>query len=357
MKIAIITIHNITNFGSVFQAYALQKYLCEQGHDVKIINYNPPYFRRRSVKSMIGIALNFGAYRRRKKKFDDFVYGNMFLTREIRTYEELCAMQIDSVVYIAGGDQLWNPHYDCGKDPAFKLAFLPPGSNKIAFGTSLGQANLSKEYLKQLHTLIKDFMFIGVREKCTIPPLAQLGLKVKHVVDPTLLFPKEFYDKFIKKPQIDNYIFVYLVNKSKLLDDVVEYLSKKLGIKVVECSGFQKKSKADIYLKDVGPKEVLSYLVHATYVLSASFHCTLFSVLYQKQFLTLLPNESTNDRIIDFLSNLELDHRILRKPEDIDKCILDPIDYDNAQRRLCQFLDESTKYLTDVLEKISGCVK
>ena len=74
MRIRIITIHNIPNFGSVFQSYALCKYLISQGYeDTKIIDYNPDYYNKCTIRAVVGKILNYGAYRRRTKRFRDFV--------------------------------------------------------------------------------------------------------------------------------------------------------------------------------------------------------------------------------------------------------------------------------------------
>ena len=105
---------------------------------------------------------------------------------------------------------------------------------------------------------------------------------------------------------------VYLVTPSPLLEEAIGYLSGRLGLKVVLCSGFSKKCRCDVFLKDLGPDEILSYIVNASFVLSGSFHATVFSILFGKRFATLLPDEKTNERIEDLLSCSGLPDRIIR---------------------------------------------
>ena len=74
MKIKIITIHSIPNFGSVFQSYALCRYLKSRGFkDTELIDYEPPYFKTRTLRAFAGKMLNFKSYCKRKRKFRAFV--------------------------------------------------------------------------------------------------------------------------------------------------------------------------------------------------------------------------------------------------------------------------------------------
>ena len=43
MKIKTITCHDVYNYGASLQAYALQTYLQNKGHEVEIIDYLPYY--------------------------------------------------------------------------------------------------------------------------------------------------------------------------------------------------------------------------------------------------------------------------------------------------------------------------
>ena len=114
MRIRIITIHNIPNFGSVFQSYALCKYLISQGYeDTKIIDYNPDYYNKCTIRAVIGKILNYGAYRRRTKRFRDFVKKYIPITNERFTdIGQLSNFDFSADIYIAGGDQLWNVFHD-----------------------------------------------------------------------------------------------------------------------------------------------------------------------------------------------------------------------------------------------------
>ena len=327
MIIKLITIHSIPNFGSVFQAYATCQFLKELGYeDVELIDYRPPYFRRRSLKSFIGLLLNLKHYYTRTRKFESFIQS--YLPLSSKTYHseiELKEAHFVTDVLIAGGDQLWNPYHDSGLDDAYKLTFFE--GKKISYATSLGQTDLSREFLVDLKDKIKDFSAIGVREPSSVPILELQGLKAKACVDPVFLLKSDVYMKFIKPVKEDNYLLVYLVTPSKLLDSVIDYLSSKYSLKVVLCSGFSKKCRCDVFLKDLGPDEILSYIKNASIVLSSSFHATSFSLIFEKQFYVILPGTHTNARIVDLLENRDLLNRIVYDNSNLDDALQNTIDY------------------------------
>ena len=312
MKIRIITIHFIPNFGSIFQSYGLYTYIKKLGYkDVKIIDYRPSYFKPvRSLRSFIGYLLNFSSYHKRKRKFDQFLLNNIELTERYNDLRSLEKNVPYADLYISGGDQLWNPFHDCGKDDAYKLTFTD--GIKISYSTSIGQSNISMEDLVELGNKISSYRSVSVREECSVYDLKKLGIDAFQAVDPVFLLDVVEYKKFITPVKVkENYLLVYLVEPSKMLDECIEYLSKKYNLKVVSCSGFSRKFKCDYFLKDLGPDEILSYIVNAKIILSASFHATVFSILFKKQFFTLLPNIHTNERIINLLNKYDLKNRII----------------------------------------------
>lgn len=342
MKIQIITIHKINNFGSVFQAYGLCEYLNRNGYNAETIDYMPSYFRKSALKSRLLGYLNYSALQSRRKKFDTFVRENIPLTKhEYLSLEELNQNPPEADVYIAGGDQLWNNHYPCGNDDAFKLTFCK--GKKISFGTSLGRDNFSKEDLLSLKEKIHDFEKISVRETSSVSMLASVGLDSEWVCDPVLLLTREDYSRFVSdRPLKEKYAFVYLVPASELLDKAVRFLSEK-GYKIVLCSGMRKKCYCDVFRKDLGPDEVLSYIANADFVLSASFHATLFSILFEKEFATLLPNKNTNARIEDLLTWTSLKDRIVR--DELTEKILVKPNFGSANEAIQNLKKSSEIYL------------
>ena len=146
MKCSIITIHHIHNFGSVFQAYGLYKFLDDNGIDAEIIDYRPAYYDqgKKKIRTLVGKCLNLRSYSVRKKKFELFFKNNNKLSdKSFKTLSELeDYYEKDSSLFIAGGDQLWNNYHPCGRDDAYKLTFSKEGK-KLAYGTSMGRDNFN----------------------------------------------------------------------------------------------------------------------------------------------------------------------------------------------------------------------
>lgn len=327
MKIKILTIHCIPNFGSVFQTYALSEYLKQIGYkDVEIIDYRPYYFFPHSLRSIFAVFLNLRKYILRNRKFNAFIRENLTLSSQrFHTLNQLCKSNIKADVIIAGGDQLWNPYHDCGRDDAYKLTFTE--SKKISYATSMGQTDFTQIELQDLADKIRSFYSVSVREPSSVNLLSKVGINAKMCVDPVYLLKQEQYTKFIHAVPYDKYLLVYLVTPSELLDNAIRILSDIYGLKVILCSGFSKKCKCDIFLRDLGPEEILSYIYYADIVLSASFHATSFSLIFKKQFFTILPNPKTNTRIVDLLTMRRLERRIVTDSTDLNSCFSDIIDY------------------------------
>lgn len=132
-----------------------------------------------------------------------------------------------------------------------------------------------------------------------------------HVCDPVLLNDAKEYDK-IKKFRIieDKYILVYVaqaINKLEL-NRIVKEIANKDGLKIVFIGTYRSKCDCDFHIKDMDPGDFLSLIYNAEYVISNSFHATMFSLIYNKQFIAILPKENGN-RISEILelTNLE-DH-------------------------------------------------
>lgn len=351
MNIKIITIHNIPNFGSVFQAYALQVYLKNLGHNVEIIDYNPAYYLSNSLRSRIGRAINYSANKQRMRKFLEFIKKNLVLTDKCyTTLNGLKGAHFEADLFIAGGDQLWNTYYACGKDDAYKLSFV--NGKKVSYATSMGRNTYESTELEELAFKLRDFSAVSVRESSSVLLLKSVGIPVQQCVDPVLLFSAKEYRKFVHKPPIDRYLLVYLVTPSPLLEETIRYVSSKLGVKIVLCSGFSKKCTCDYFIKDLGPDEILSYIVHADFVVSASFHATVFSILFEKRFVALLPDENTNERITDLLCIYGLSKRIINNSTQLNN-ILEKIDYSEIVKTIQKSRKHSIEYLNDVISKTS----
>ena len=354
MKCSIITIHHIHNFGSIFQAYSLQNFLEANGYETELIDYRPTYYDagKKRIRTFVGKWLNLKAYNSRKRKFERFVktYDKLSPKRftTISDLENHYANQEQTI--IAGGDQLWNNYHPCGHDDAYKLTFAKK-SKKIAYGTSMGRDNFNDNELSDLAQKVCDFQSIMLRERSGVEQLRRhSSVKILHAIDPVGLIDVEQFKKIAKKPDINEpYAVMYLSDSTPVLDSAIKKLSEELGLKIIHICGFKKKCYCDVFEKSAGPEEILGYILHADFVLSASFHATMFSLMFNKQFATLLPCSKTNARIEDILSYVDLSNRILRTEDDVAH-LSNFIDYSYANEKLSELRSKSQQMLLDALK-------
>lgn len=166
MKIKTITCHNVYNYGAILQAYALQRFLEDNGHEVEIIDYAPRYHSNSSwnipenssvyklASKFVVIHLLYALHRYikkkrnvntiRLKKFDDFTAEYLHVTpRKYKNYEDIQRNPPLADMYIAGSDQIWNPIGKTGLDPAFYLNFGGSGIKRISYAASFGVSQIS----------------------------------------------------------------------------------------------------------------------------------------------------------------------------------------------------------------------
>lgn len=350
MKVSIITMHAMHNPGSALQAFALQKYLEQQGNKAEIIDYRPSYFytEGHGWKYLVKRIVYYRTYERLKKKFSSFIRENMKLSSLFTSYYELENNRFDSDVYIVGSDQLWNTDFECGKDPAYYLKFIKHGK-KVSYSTSIGKSFIDVFNGDVLAQNLKDFDALSVRELSSSIQLSDLlNRTVEWVCDPVFLLDHNDYGGFINEaPLKEPYVMVYISPKSEILDRIVDFYHKK-GLKVVLLGGFTKRCYCDLHIKDAGPKEFLTYITNAETVVSSSFHATAFCHIFHKNFVSILP-ERNGERIVSLLNKTGLSNRAVTNAiitfNDIDR----DIDWTEVDKRLNDYICSSKKYLKEVI--------
>ena len=246
---------------------------------------------------------------------------------------------------------MWNNYHICGKDDAYKLDFVSDGI-KISYSTSMGRDNFNEEELQAIANKTKEFKSIMLREKITVSMLAKYSnVSISHVIDPVGLLDVGEFKRIAQKPTIDEpYAVMYLADSSEILDGAIDILSKKLGLKIVHICGFKKKCYCDKFEKGLGPEEILGYILHADFVISASFHATMFSLIFNKQFAALLPGAKTNARIEDILKYVGLEDRIINSLDALER-IEQPIEYEKVNLIMEEFKRNSAQALLETLRE------
>lgn len=354
MKIGIITFHNADNYGAVLQTYGLQEALRNLGHTVEIININHKFLRNRqdiicintsSLYRMLRSSLSsvFYLHSRISKKLRFLSFRNKYLqlSKKVKNTKNL---KYDA--YITGSDQVWNVRMT-NFDKNFFLDFCSKGEKTLSYAASLGSCNLSPEGLDFIKSQISNINNISVREASAKILIGTLTNKiVNHVLDPTLLHKSDMWYNLTKNFKEDTYILVYSVGPIGDLLSITEDVYKRTGTPIYLLPPLKHKKFKTI--RHVSPQEFLSLISSATMIITNSFHGTIFSILFNKKFISI-PHLETGDRVRGLLIDLGLEHRIVEDTKDAFQIITKDIDYDLVQKRLDNRRNESYQFLINSL--------
>lgn len=386
-KTAIVSCYFQHNYGSMLQAYATQMALDKLGYDNETIDISGfekeikrakvYYFVKSSftsgiiltkfgrIKGMIIRNIKKNEYTKsmeiRYQAFERFKKKHFRLSPIYTSKKELGINSDKYDAFLVGSDQLWLP----GNIAAdyYTLNFVQKSVNTIAYATSFGIEALPRDIKKSAEKFLRGIKHIGVRESSGANIIKEItGRSVPVVCDPTLLFDAEdWMDIQDEQPIIrDKYIFVYLLGNNPLHRDFVKNLRKKTGLPVVclphidefvpsdeECS--------DIRLYDIEPGEFLNLIRNAEYVCTDSFHCSVFSIQYRKDFYTFKrfntkSKQSTNSRLETLFELLQIKDRFIEGDEEIEKIMNISINFEKIHKILNEFRKESYQYLRAALE-------
>ncbi len=355
MKIGTITFHYAYNYGSALQAYALKRKLELLGHDVSVINYIYEMDKKRynlfrfnqyskpykilvdliSLPNTINRKNNYLKFQKQFLKISDC---------EILTDDELTKISENFNCVICGSDQIWNA--ECTKKvvPAYFLNFVKnPNILKMSYAPSIAHDSIPDEYIFDFKLFLSNLDAISVREETGKKILENLtDKKITKVLDPTLLLELEEYINLEKKVNIDGkYLVLYTLERNKTIFEYAKKIAEQNNIKVVYFNRFNiNEFKNGINMFKYGPCEFLNLIHNAEYVITNSFHATIFSILYGKKFTTFLTSKS-GSRMNDFLTNLGLQDRIYSDNHDISQ----DIDYKQANLHLNEERKKSLEYL------------
>lgn len=350
-KAGIITFHDSRNYGAVLQAYALQQKTLELFRNVEIINYQNPKIAgelklwnytggglKGIVKASLGTVFRF----RKKMAFDKYLkqYLNLSLAVDSSTIAS-CASEYD--VMITGSDQVWNTGLT-DNDMRYYLDFCQEKQVRVSYAASFGDKKfqLSEEVSKALAgfdciTLRENIMKDEVR-KCT-------GKQPEICCDPTLLLSSaQWHEQCSRKLSKEKYLFLFMIEESAELRAYAQKLADRKGLKLIS----NKKDMSFFYHPT--PNDLLSWILHAEYVVTNSFHGTVFCLQFHKQFVAYPYNASgkTKTRIVSLLKMFGMDDRTTDQAGlDIDR----KEDWNRIEEMRKQISDVSWNYMTEFFKR------
>ena len=362
-KVAIITQHQVFNYGSVLQAYATQKIFERQGVDVLVIDYiserwdNKKLFWDIDKKGNCFIVLIYKFLRipivlKRKSQFWGFTRKYLNLTKRYKYYDDLVKNPPKADVYVVGSDQCWNSFYN-GIDKAYFLQFGNKNIKRVSFATSVGNDFYSFDEEKQIKTYLEKFSYISVREKNSIKLLEKIAnKKVISLIDPTLQLSKVEWENLATKRKIvkEKYLLLFLLyNEDLNASKFAKKIADSLNLKIVELSWqLRKNCSSDILLTHRTPEDFLSLIRDAEFIVTNSFHGLAFSLIFEKQFI-VVKRTQFNDRISNLLNIVKLEERLIES--NLDNSILNKkINYIDVKKIIEKEKDKANQYIINVLK-------
>lgn len=373
MKIGIITFNSAHNYGAVLQAWALQEHLKNEGHQVEIINYRLPatdnlyklYKPRNPFKhGKLNKAVHLLQYLKKMKtepnktrkyrEFERFINHTLNTTEPITKYPDLNKANFDYDIMIAGSDQIWNGGLTKGVNPAYLLSFGKEEIKRVSYAASIGRDEIPEVEHTLFQRYLRNFDYISVREEKAKEAISKLTDKeVSVVLDPTLLLKREMYDKLKKDPKVkQDYIYVHNVHIKKVdkrLNAMAEEMSKRTGLPIVhnrEDYDFTNELKK---FTGGSPEEFVGYIANAKYVIANSFHATVFSIIYHRDFITI-PHFQNPERMRHLLDSLGIVKHMIADPHDLPEDLNNlHIDYDAVEKARLAQREESIHFLQNAI--------
>ena len=367
MKVAYITRHTPSNYGSVLQAYATQRAIEGLGHEAVCINYiRTDELPENRTKTLLSVSRwNKNAATRllysvtqkpvfdaAGKRFDRYRKNMLTLTDECwNTPEELAQNLPKADVYMTGSDQVWNTVGTGVIDPAYFLSFVPDGKKKVAYAGCFGTKTVRDEDRDNITKWLKRYDHITIREKSGVELAQSLGVCAEQVLDPTFLMsPKDWLGILPKKEKTESYVLVYQLHPNKEFQAYAKEFARRKKMRLIRVHPyFHHIFKPGKFVFCPPVEEFLWYIKNADYFLTDSFHGTSFAIGLNTQFVDVLPNVYS-ERNRSILATAGLEDRILMSCDDF-KIADKPIDFTAVNRKINAERTRSAEILRKIIEE------
>lgn len=363
-KASIITFHCVPNYGAVLQTFGMVTYLRKHFDEVEVIDYRPETLCKDykainfySIPSVVMSLWSLRPYLKKVRKFKTFEKKYLYLSENGgKTAEEIGEVNTDLVVL--GSDQVWNAQITKGIDPVYfgRLNWAEKKPTVISYAASIGKGNLTEQERNEIIRLLKNLDAVSVRESDAQKLVENLTDKeVQVVVDPTVLAGAEAFTPLIRPVPYQNYLLFYSLNGYEETEAMAEKIARYQNLQLVELSGRRKGlfHKNHITLHDAGPEEFVSLIAGASYVVTDSFHGTVFSLLYHRPFVTI-PHKTRGGRIKTLLSLCDLEQRCT--PVFSRDLLEDGIDWNDVEQKLQKARECSEQFIRRAVVCCDKCI-
>jgi hypothetical protein len=337
MNIGIITFHSANNYGAVLQCYALAETLKALGsHSVSLIDL-PLHGKSTSWRSGLRnkvLTQAFSAFR-----FD-------FLPVVV-------AKEVKQSLYVFGSDQIWNPQITKDYTDLFFGEWVTPSIPKISYAASFGLSSWQfEEHTLSAKKWLSSYHSVGIRESSGVDICKDVfAVDATKVLDPTLLLAD--YEAVFKKRKPSSSLVCYIFGKNEKNIDELRDIAKKKKLKPVLLNDLRcRKGIKSVPFPTVSTW--LSYLESSQMVLTDSFHCMVFSIIFKKNFIAIPAIPERAGRMLSLLSDIGLESRFFNNISEAGQSdvINQSIDYGVVNSKLIKLREESLMFLKNSLSGV-----
>ena len=332
MDVKVITRHAPTNYGSLLQSMATVAVIEKLGCNCEIIDYQRPNesglraikvglkikqeWNKNIIKRILYIIIRYPVERLGELKFAALREKYLKMTRPFITGDDLSVLSAD--VFMTGSDQVWGTMFDSEYDQNYFLVFAPNNVRKVAYSASFGKNQFSDSIVEIYKKLLSKYDGITVREDSAVNLLNKWNIpNYGQVLDPALLLDAQDWSKYIKKDIKGKFILIYEIHNNPLLDEYAKNFSKKVKLPLIRISAILRqvfRGGKFIYRPDID--DFLSYINSCEYLITDSFHGTVFGLVFNKEIIEVMPNNTTGGRNYSLLKLVGLTDRIVKNQID-----------------------------------------
>ena len=347
----------IANYGSFLQAYGLKKTIEELGYEVEFVDYDyekPIITSKKNEKNIIKkIISKKGIIKRLKTKIGWIKFQKkykIFLLKHLNITDKKNLQPKNIDCLIIGSDEVFNclQGYPVGYSREL-FGYHYEGMKVLSYAASFGFSKLEllKEYGvdREISNMLNRFEAISVRDKNSFEIVSELttGKNIEEHLDPVII--SNYTDEV--EINLSNYIIVYTY-PGRLTEEEEKYIkafSKKYNKKIVSLGFYQNIADLNLY---VDPLEILSYFKNADYVITDTFHGTIFSIKTNSKFCTII-RDSNKNKLQDLLIKLKQEDRKVVELPDIESKYQKECDFSVTNLIMEEERKRSIEYLRNII--------
>ena len=364
-------LHN--NYGGLLQAFALQRIVKSLGFQVVTDRIKLKPKRKTTIHKVLSYFIN------KIKTIAKIILGHNLMTPQkymviSRNTQYFIDKFIDTVsiaslsesevekfdIFIVGSDQVFRKLYSpvteyflfALKDKKDKL--------KLAYAASFGTDDLSEwtdDDITICKTLAPKFKAISVREDSGVEIFNKVfNSDAEHVLDPTLLLEKKEYLKIIEEEDAvirSNVLMCYVLDKTPEKSNIINQRKEKKNLNLLEIMPkevFNKNTKDIERCVYPSVSKWIAGFRDADFVVTDSFHGTVFSIIFNKPFICIANKERGLTRFTSLLKIFNLENRLIFSSKDFSDTLLEDINYEKVNIIWKKWKDKSIMFLKDNLK-------